>query len=80
MQSLPVPKTFKVYILIKQSGVLFSTVKNMAVNSLGTGFFLTREEAEHNRTIEELSDTTVTGQKPKWHIFELEFPNPVYKE
>jgi len=51
----------------------------MSNNSIGTGFFLTREEAEHNRTLAILADTTV-GRKPQWHVFELDVPNPAYTE
>lgn len=79
MEPIPQPKTVKVYYLIKQTGMTFTGVRNMANNSIGTGFFLSRDEAEHNRTLEMLADTTV-GRKPFWHIFELDIPNPVYTE
>lgn len=79
MEPLQPPKNMKIYALLKQSGVQFTTVKTMSSNSIGVGFFLTREEAEHNRTLEVLSDSSV-GKKPQWHIFELEVPNPAYQE
>jgi hypothetical protein len=44
------------------------------------GFFVTLQEAEHCRTVEVLKDTTVGPTKPRFHIFELEVPNPVYEE
>lgn len=80
--SLDPPKTFKVYLLVKQTGLSFVPVRSMVGSSvtMGTGFFLTKDEAEHNRTIEALADTTTTGMKPVWHVFELEMPNPTYKE
>jgi hypothetical protein len=43
------------------------------------GFYPTLQEAEHNRTIEVLKDTT-SGAKPRFHVFELEVPNPAYQE
>jgi hypothetical protein len=79
MEPLPTPKTVKIYQLIKQSGMSFTCDRAMSSNSIGTGFFLTREEAEHNRTLAILADTTV-GRKPSWYIFELEVPNPAYTE
>jgi hypothetical protein len=43
---------------------------------MGLGFYTSKQEAEHQRTIEILKDQTTAGPKPTWHIFELEFPNP----
>lgn len=80
MEPLQPPKTLKVYSLIKQSGANFTYTGGSAGPSIGVGFYLSREEAEHHRTIEVLKDTTVGSAKPKWHVFELEFPNPVYQE
>lgn len=79
MQALEIPKTLKIYTLIKQTGINFSMVKTMSSNSIGIGFFLTREEAEHNRTLEILADSGSIN-KSFWHVFELEIPNPVYQE
>ena len=79
MEPLQAPKTLKVYQLVKQSGMVFNSDRTMSANSIGVGFFTTRDEAEHNRTLAILADTTV-GRKPVWHIFELEVPNPVYQE
>jgi hypothetical protein len=47
---------------------------------LGVGFYSTLQEAEHNRTMELLKDTTTGINKPRWHIWELDIPNPAYEE
>lgn len=47
-------------------------------SAFGPGFYSTREEAEQLRTVEILKDTTGSGNK--YHVFELEIPNPVYQE
>ena len=49
-----------------------------ASNYAGTGVYLTLQDAEHQRTLETLKDTE--GGTNSYHIFELEFPNPVYRE
>ena len=46
---------------------------------LVVGFYYTQQEAEHNRTLETLKDTS-SNPKPKWHIWELDVPNPAYEE
>jgi len=78
MQSLPVPKTVKVYQLLRQSGMIF-TLSGTGGDGLGTGFYLNKDEAEHNRTMcvlkEPAGSTNVV-----YHVFELEIPNPIYKE
>lgn len=83
MKSIEPPETIKVYQLLKMTGTYLSGVSppiptSMSTN-MGIGFYLTLEEAEHIRTLEILKDTT-TGMKPTWHIFELEFPNPVLQK
>lgn len=82
MESIKPPKTFKVYTLIKQTGASFTYTSGSASSSpLGQGFFVTLQEAEHCRTVEVLKDTGTNGaNKPRFHIFELEVPNPVYEE
>ena len=77
MEPLPIPKTITLYALIRQSGLSFAPtgMASSTPSTLGTGFFLNKLEAEHNRTLEILKDSTL-----KFHIFELEFPNPAYKE
>ena len=81
MESIKPPKTFKVYTLIKQTGASFTYTSGSSNSvTLGMGFFTTLQEAEHTRTVEVLKDTSTGPTKPKFHIFELEMPNPVYEE
>ena len=80
MEPIKPPKTLKVYQLIKQTGLSFTSTGTSGPVSLGIGFYTTLQEAEHNRTIEVLKDTTTGANKPKWHVFELEFPNPSYTQ
>ena len=80
MEPLKPPQTFKVYTVIKQTGLALSYVYSSgspAIN-FGAGFYGTRDEAEKARTYELLKDTT--DPKPKYHVFELDIPNPVYQE
>jgi hypothetical protein len=82
MESLPVPKTMKVYQLVRMStknGLNFGLSGSGTVGStgyIGSGFFTSQSEAEQNRTMETLKD--VDGNK--FYVFELDFPNPAYKE
>jgi hypothetical protein len=77
MDSVPIPKNVTVYMLLKQDGIMLSAAGfgSGASASLGTGFFLTEREAEHNRTMEILKD-----DRYRYHIFPLMIPNPAYKE
>jgi hypothetical protein len=75
MEPLPVQKTITIYQLLKQSGMSFSIVGAASAMSIGLGFYMTKIEAEHNRTLETLKDSS-----SKFHVFELEVPNPAYKE
>jgi hypothetical protein len=80
MEPIKPVKTFKVYTVIKQTGLSMSYVYGSSSPSsvtFGPGFYGTREEAEQLRTVEILKDTT-SGNK--YHVFELEIPNPVYQE
>jgi hypothetical protein len=79
MEPIKAPKTLKVYQLIKQTGLNLSG-SGLGTNGLGVGFYSTLQEAEHNRTMELLKDTTSSSIKPRWHVFELELPNPAYEE
>lgn len=79
MEPISPPKNYKVYQLVKRTGLLMQPVGNSGVQSLGLGFYASQQEAEYNRTMEILKDTTV-GPKPEYFVFELEVPNPVYKE
>jgi hypothetical protein len=81
MEPLPIPKTMKVYQLVRLSTkatLNFSTTGAAAAGAayIGSGFYLTQSEAEQNRTLETLKD--VDGNK--FYVFELEIPNPAYKE
>ena len=79
MESLKPPKTFKVYALIKQSGLSLSYVYGAGSSVVyGAGFYQSQQEAEQYRTLEILSDTA--DPRPNYHVFELEIPNPVYQE
>ena len=81
MEPLKPPKTVKVYQLLRRSGLQHSTVApSIVVNglSLGPGFFLTQHDAEMHRTMEILKLTSTDNAE--FFIFELELPNPVYKE
>lgn len=79
MEPIKPPKTLRVYQLVKQSGLNFIHCGS-GTGGLGLGFYATLQEAEHNRTIEVLKDTVSGNTKPKFHVFELEFPNPAYDE
>lgn len=78
MEPIKPPKIIKIYQLVKQTGMNFNYGGSGSVG-LGLGFYTTQQEAEHNRTLEVLKDTTA-GSKPKWHIWELDVPNPAYQE
>jgi hypothetical protein len=56
----------------------FSSTGTAAAGSayIGSGFYLTLGEAEQNRTLETLKDTDGN----KFYVFELEVPNPAYKD
>ena len=84
MEPIRPPRTIKVYSLIKmatKTGLNISycgTAPAGGANYIGTGMYLTLQEAEHMRTLESLKDTD--GGTNSYHVFELELPNPVYKE
>jgi hypothetical protein len=80
MEPLKPPKTFKVYQLIKQTGLLMNYVYVAGTGHVqyGPGFYATRDEAEHSRTLEFLKDTATP--KSNYLVFELEVPNPAYHE
>lgn len=82
MQGLPPPKTIKVYHLLKmstKSGLYISSCATRPGSStFGIGMYTTLQEAEHSRTLEILGDPD--GGYNSYHIFELELPNPAYKE
>lgn len=72
------PDTLKIYQLIKRNADMFYfTNVSMASgsNSIGVGFYQTRQEAEHQRTLEVLKCKT----DEEFYVFELEIPNPILK-
>ena len=80
MEPILPPKTFKVYSLIKQTGLLLNNVyaPGTAHIQYGPGFYATRDEAEHSRTLELLKDTATP--RSLFHVYELDIPNPAYQE
>lgn len=81
MEPLKPPKTMKYYQLLKRSGLGMYTVSgsnNVNGITLGQGFFLSQNDAEMHRTMEILK--LPAGDNSEFYIFELELPNPVYKE
>lgn len=75
----PLP-TFKVYALIKQTGLSMTYVYGSGSNvTFGPGFYSSREEADQQRTLEILKSTESAGFS-EYHVFELEVPNPAYKK
>ena len=79
MEPIRPSKTIKIYQLIRQTGLNFA-VSGTGTTGLGVGFYSSLQEAEHNRTMELLKDTSTGINKPKWHIWELDIPNPAYTE
>lgn len=72
------PDTVKIYQLVKRNAdSMYFTNAGMAsgMNSIGTGFYLTRDEAEHQRTLEVLKSKNAD----EFYLFELEIPNPIVK-
>ena len=83
MEALTPPKTIKYYQLLKmstKSGLNISACGTIATgnNYIGTGIYTTLQEAEHNRTLETLKDPDSNFNS--YYVFELEFPNPTYRE
>lgn len=80
MEELKPPKTLKFYQLIKLSTKSSFTLNPAgsapASGYIGTGFYRTLDEAEHNRTLETLKNT----EGDTFHVFEISIPNPIYKE
>lgn len=78
MEPIAPPKTVKVYQLLKQSGAYLTNAGASSTMTWGLGFYCSLIEAEQNRTMELLKNTDPV--KPQYHIFELDLPNPAYKE
>jgi hypothetical protein len=77
VKSLDAPEFMTFYLLVNQSSsqLYFSLTSGTSTTTHGTGFFSTRDEAEKARTVAILADKT----DAKFHIFELDFPNPAYR-
>lgn len=78
MRPLAIEPFLKVYLLLRQNGTYLNATGFDANNNMGSGFFPTQHHAELMRTKELLAlkpDCT-----DKFHIYELEIPNPAYKE
>ena len=69
------PETIKVYALIRRTEMLFSYCGQSSTQNVGFGFFINREEAELQRTIEVLRKKDT--EPSEFYIFELEVPNPI---
>lgn len=83
MEPIKPPHTVKYYQLLRmstKSGLNITSCGSTASgnNYVGIGMYLTLQDAEHNRTMETLKDAE--GAYNTYHIFELEFPNPAYRE
>lgn len=78
MEPIDIPSFLKIYFLVKQQGMMFMPTGTTSANYLGTGFYLTRTEAEHQRTMEYLKITD-NRESTFIHIYELDVPNPAYK-
>ena len=83
MEPIKAPRTVKFYQLLRmstKSGLNITSCGSTASGNhyVGVGMYLTLQDAEHNRTMETLKD--VDAANNTYHVFELEFPNPVYKE
>lgn len=80
MEAIKPPKTLTFYQLVKLSTKttfsLSTTGTAPTSGYIGSGFYRTLDEAEHNRTMETLKNT----DGDTYHVFALEFPNPIYKE
>lgn len=72
------PETVKIYQLIKRNADQFyfsNAGMASGTNSIGIGFYLTRDDAEHQRTMEVLKSKTAD----EYYVFELEISNPIVK-
>jgi hypothetical protein len=82
MEPIPIPKTLKIYQLIRmntKTSLGFYTAGTSptgSINYIGPGFYTTLSEAEQNRTLEIIKNQ----DDSQFYVFELEFPNPAYKE
>lgn len=78
MRPLPVEPFLKVYMLLRQDGTYLGLAGYDQNAGLGTGFFMTQSDAEMFRTRELLGQKSESTSK--YLVYELEIPNPAYKE
>jgi hypothetical protein len=78
MRPIPPEPFFKAFMLIKQDGIYCYPCGYDSNNGMGTGFFQTQNDAEMARTKELLGKNPESNAR--FHIYELELPNPAYKE
>lgn len=78
MRPLPVEPFIKVYMLLCQNGTYLNVTGFDPNGGIGSGFFITRGDAEMYRTKELLGQKTDSTNK--YHIYEIEIPNPAYTE
>lgn len=71
------PDTIKIYQLVKRTEMMFTFSGASSTQNIGFGFYTTRAEAEHNRTLEVLR--LKDGDSCEFYVFELEIPNPILK-
>jgi len=77
MKPLDAPEFLKVYMLLQQSStsLYFNPTGISGTASMGSGMYMSRDEAEKARTVAVLSDKS----NNMFHVFELEIPNPAFK-
>lgn len=71
------PRKLHVYMLLKQDKLSFYPTGSIVGTGLSTGFYMSKEDAEHQRMLEILKNEKVSDM---YHVFELEVPNPAYRE
>lgn len=71
------PDTLKIYQLVKRTDMMFSYAGSGSTQNIGFGFYTTRQEAEHQRTLEVLKQKE--NDNSEYYVFELEIPNPIVK-
>jgi len=79
MDPLPSPPSIAIYCLIKQDGMYFSTIYGSPISNIGMGFFLNKKEAEVLQMVETIK-LAADQTHIKFHIFELDVPNPAYTQ
>lgn len=78
MRPIPPDPYIKVFMLLKQDGMYCYPCGFDSSNGMGTGFFQTQQDAEMARTRELLG--LKQDSNARYHIYEIELPNPAHKE